>query len=746
MFKRLRLMAIAILAMLPVVVLSAEVGKIKGKIVDKETGEALFGTNVVIKGAALGAAVDMEGKYEIENVAPGTHTIIASMMGYRDEVKKDIIVRTGETTTLNFALFQTAISMKGVTVTATKTRARILDTPSPISVVSAKDIERIGGEEIADVLKYMVPGINVSESGTAGSSVILRGFSSVSGYTLILVDGMPLSSNTKAYCPALAGDYMIGIQAEDVERVEVLRGPASALYGAKAKGGVINIITKKKASGPKVTVKSMYGNIGNSKFNLSLRNRVGKTGYRLTATTSKTGGWRQNGEGQKNNVDLHLNTLLDSTSNLKLGVSYHYFDRAYPAPISREDFENNPDTSYMPPWAGTKEQGWKTSLIYDKLITDKLDLTARGNISLYRFICAISSYYDHPGNDEELELQLTSKYPLFERENTFTAGVVGRHEYILYSNYGVTEDGYPIEPVKKSASVTAGNSAVYAQNELRIIPLVNLVVGARYQVLANIYEDLLDTAKTWDITDAHLSPKVGATFNVTENISLYGSWADGFNFPTFGKWKYNPDLKPEKGWGSEIGVKTMFENGMMSLGAFRTDIEDKLVYNYAWEEKYKNLGEVRHQGIEFEAEFEPLQSLSINANYAYLDAKIVKDEAKPETEGKMPYMTSPNRVGANIFYHPTLNSGLKPTVGIAATWVDKYYTDNENTEDMTHPSYIESTAKAGLKWKKYSATIVVDNVLDEHYAQYGYYYSYMPSPKFSPTPGRNYRVEVGVSF
>ncbi len=225
---------------------------LRGTVTDEETGEALPGANVVVTAPNLqtGAAAFTTGEFEVRNLPPGTYTVTVSFIGYEKKVLTNIVLSAGETRTLDVALKPTGIQVNPISVTASRRPEKVLEAPADVQVLDATQIVARPVLTPAEHLKS-IPGVDVVTSGLNTANVVVRGFNNIfSGSLLSLVD------NRIARVPSLrvnAYQLIPTIQA-DVERVEVVLGPGSALYGPNSANGVFHILTKSPFSSQGTTV------------------------------------------------------------------------------------------------------------------------------------------------------------------------------------------------------------------------------------------------------------------------------------------------------------------------------------------------------------------------------------------------------------------------------------------------------------------------------------------------------------
>ncbi len=220
--------------------LLAQQGAVAGRVTDSETGEALSQAQIQVLGGgrSTGGLTDDQGRYRIP-VAPGSYSVAVTLIGHENGRVDGVDVQPGQTATVDFALASTATLLNPIVVTASRREEKALTSPSTIVTVGPARIEERASVTPVDAVKAL-PGVDVAQTGLTQANVVTRGFNNVfSGSLLVLVD------NRYASVPSLrVNNYnMIPTTQMDVEREEVLLGPAAALYGPNSASGVLHIIT-----------------------------------------------------------------------------------------------------------------------------------------------------------------------------------------------------------------------------------------------------------------------------------------------------------------------------------------------------------------------------------------------------------------------------------------------------------------------------------------------------------------------
>ncbi|GIS54116.1 hypothetical protein Ct9H90mP29_11580 [bacterium] len=272
--------------------LFAQKGEISGKVTDSTNDSPLIGANVVIEGTNQGAATDAEGRYVIKQLDPGEYTIMVSYIGYKN-FKEDITLDGNQKMSKDLALQPEAIEMETYVVTASRRRERVEDAPAAISVISKREIRRESNTNLGDYLKG-TKGIDFTQSGIDSYNMTARGFnSSFSSRLLTLTDGR------MANVPSLrlTAYNVIPVSFEDVEQIEVVLGPSSALYGPNAHSGVLNIVTSSplRSTGTSINIQGGLLNQADTdllkKLTFRTAHKFGNIGFKLSGVALAGQDW-----------------------------------------------------------------------------------------------------------------------------------------------------------------------------------------------------------------------------------------------------------------------------------------------------------------------------------------------------------------------------------------------------------------------------------------------------------------------
>lgn len=299
---------------------------ISGHVIDSETGEHMPFCAVKLVHAKRGAMTDGSGHYIFRDLKAGKYTVEASYTGYKT-VTKEVSVANGQTLELNFTLVPDAFMLDQVVVTSSKSEIKRRESPALVSVLTGKIFDRVGACSLADGLNFQ-PGVRVENDcqNCGFTQVRINGLDG--HYSQILMNSRPVFS-------ALTGVYGLEqIPANMIDRVEVMRGGGSALFGASAIGGTINIITKDPSVNA-AKVSHTLSSIGvsgafdnNTTMNASIVTDNGKAGMFIYGQSRYRDGYDHDGDGFTEIAQLKTQTLgarsfLRLSDISKLSFEYH---------------------------------------------------------------------------------------------------------------------------------------------------------------------------------------------------------------------------------------------------------------------------------------------------------------------------------------------------------------------------------------------------------------------------------------
>ncbi|MFA4923310.1 MAG: TonB-dependent receptor, partial [Ignavibacteriaceae bacterium] len=237
MIKRIITFVLILLASMSIVY--AGQGDLKGKVKDGETGERLIGANVVLKGTNLGAATDENGNFSITKIPEGEYRVLVTFIGYTS-TSREVIIVENETKEIEVVLEKSSILSEQIVITASKKPEKLTEAPASIDVINAKELENFAGFNSGELLARQ-KGVDYVRTGVLGTGINIRGFNSAFNPKNLQMNDNRLSTLVATGLPLGALSTVI---KEDIERVEIILGPAAALYGPNAHNGLVNTISK----------------------------------------------------------------------------------------------------------------------------------------------------------------------------------------------------------------------------------------------------------------------------------------------------------------------------------------------------------------------------------------------------------------------------------------------------------------------------------------------------------------------
>jgi iron complex outermembrane receptor protein len=255
-------------------------GTLAGEVTDAETNEPLPGANVVLTGTSLGASVGADGSYRIEEVPEGSYTVRVSFVGYEASTF-DVSITAGSTTRQNAALQPRTFLGDEIVVTGSRRAEKVLDSPVNIQAISAQQLQETGGGTFLSALSNL-KGVDFVDVGINGQGISARGFNNHFNTRMLSMTDGRVAQLPGTGLPQ--GNFLPTSQL-DVQSIEVIVGPASALYGPNAHTGVVNVITKSPWDESGVALDVRGG-----------QNDLFDTNIRMAGTVNDAFGWKVTGQ------------------------------------------------------------------------------------------------------------------------------------------------------------------------------------------------------------------------------------------------------------------------------------------------------------------------------------------------------------------------------------------------------------------------------------------------------------------
>ena len=452
--KNMRNLILVILCLLSYVVRAQT---ITGK--TSTNGDALPYVNVYLKGTQKGAVSNDNGMFSFKNVAPGKYTIIASFTGCQTQ-KRSITVSESKDVTINFNLPESEL-LDEVVVTGTLKAVSRLDSPVPVEVYSTTFLKKNPTPNIFEALQNVNgvrPQINCNVCNTG--DIHINGLEGP--YTLVLIDGMPIVSG-------LSTVYgLSGIPNSLIEQIEIVKGPASSLYGSEAVGGLINIITKLPENAPRFFADSYATGWGEVNLDLGFNTRVGKKANLLFGV---------NYFNYNNPIDNNGDNFTDLTLQNRISVFQKWnFKRKENRVLSLAG-----RVFYEDRWGG--EMQWNSDFrggneIYgESIYTKRGELLGKYQLPIKEKVMFQFSYTDHDQNSVYGDTAFLAQQKIGFGQFTWDKSL--KNHDLLFgaaARYNYYNDSTPATLGADEVVIPS----VFAQDEIKISKKNTLLLGARY--------------------------------------------------------------------------------------------------------------------------------------------------------------------------------------------------------------------------------------------------------------------------
>lgn len=641
-----------------------------------------------------------------------------------------------------------------VVVTGTRFAEKIQKVPANISVITEADIRRSNAKTAADLLRRE-EGVVVRDLSGNGKNtqVDLRGFGETAAYnTLVLVDGRRVNEID------LSGTDWAQIPVEQIERIEVLRGPGSVLYGDNAVAGVINIITKTPSRRPSAGAGITYGSYDRYRLDANAGGGFGKAAFSIYGSMGDSDGYRDNSDFRTG--DLGGKIALDATERFRVNLSGSYHEDRFglPGSLTNAQVKDDRKQSLSPEDKGSTED-------YFVKAGFDWDLQRHGQL------VADLSYRDRSGDAKFPDASFPFKNDFTTETLGFTPRYVWQGEVADFANkliagvdlYRTSQDNksyagffspLPASPTGRS-NVDRDSAGFYLNNDFYLRKDLLLTLGGRHEYVKYDFDvkDLgafpLAPLEESD-SDSENAYHAGLTFLYGDNSSLFTRVSRSFRFPlvdelvvydfTTGRIRVNPDLKPQTGVHYELGVRHQFTPRLkVNLTLFRAEMEDEIFFNrpvFTNENHPKTL----HQGVEAGARVELLKHLAIVGNYTYEKASF---ERNPYKNKDLPLV--PNHranLGLRFFdLVPGVELALDGSYYGASYAVSDFENDFEKLSD-----FFTLDARISYEWKMLRAYVGVNNLTNEKYSEYAVIGGFPTETNYYPAPERNFVFGLRAAF
>lgn len=536
--------------------------------------------------------------------------------------------------------------MDEVLVTATKIEGFQSETGSSTTVITREEIEKSGKTNVLDLLQD-VPGISIMQTGSfgGGTSLYIRG--SKPGHTLVMIDGIEVND-------PMVSDRSFDfahLLTDNIERIEIVRGAQSTLYGSDAMGGVINIITGRGKGGLKSELFVEAGSYNTFNEALGISGSAGKFNYSFNISRMDSDGISKAKDGPED--DGYENTTFSTRLGLMPSdsIDIDFVVRIVDAAYDYDDGANQDDPNKEGWW---KNKSGKLSLEHDAntMWDYKLSFTYSETDREYKDAADSVDTEENSNNwfngeSKKVEWQ-NNLY--FTRWSTTTAG-------FEYENESGFADG--INAWDRFEGKEMDNRAAYIQNQFKYNDILFLTPGVRLddnERFGSEYTCKISGSYLWGSTGARIKANWGTGYKAPSLYQLYSAYGD-------------PNLKPDEGETFDAGIEQILLDNKMLLDAtyFYNKFESMVDFDMdTW--TYTNIDNAKMKGIEFVIAYEPLDALSFRGNYTYTD-----------TEDRDTGKELPKRPKNQAAFNINWAFGINGNLDLSASYIGSRWNDAENS-------------------------------------------------------------------
>ena len=659
------------------------------------------------------------------------------------------------------------VTMEEVVVTATRDKQETRKAPANVTVITAEEISKSGATTVVEVLDKLESIQFRTYSGNSSQALVdMRGFGGDNPYgkTLVMLDGRRLNRTD------MASINWLQLPVNTIERIEIVRGSGSVLYGDAAIGGVINIITKKGQGEPKFNASVLVGSYGLNNERVGVTGATDKWTYVITGENNFNFGYRERSKYSAQGGGFDLGYTANDLLSVSLGVSFNKADYQMPGALTKEQMEQN-RRQYQPAMPA-----YFMNAHSDDDGSDKYT-----NINL-----GIKSFWGSWGQLEinflygkkDLQMNMPSWFSYnYSDTNADTYGITPKYilakEIFGFDNKVIVGVDYYNEPYKKdifsdrdrtaklsTADFTRESLGYYIRDEFSL--LKNLIFSAGYRFerasikgsnvdFSNLGNNFTDQENAYN-AEAY---EAGLACLWGKKSKVFAKYATGYRIPFidevasfngFGG-SFLTDLKQEKGISMEAGTEFYpLENLKIGLTIFRIDMEDEIqwVYTSLWTGENQNVGKTRHDGAEFSISYLWEKRAKFYGNFTY---HLATFENGVNSKKEIPMV--PNRMAnAGMEVYLPYNLTLRPEVRYVS---DCFLSgDNDNSTEKLdaytllnfYVNYKPTIGKLNL-----TAFFGVDNIADVKYSSFGIDYAQYGMPNFYyPMPGRTFKAGIVFEF
>ena len=630
------------------------------------------------------------------------------------------------------------VTLEQVVVTATRDIQEIRKIPANVTVITKEEIEHSNAQTVIDLMRDEV-GVAVRDYYGTGktASVDIRGFGETGLLnTLVLVDGRRVNQID------LSGVDWTQIPIDQVERIEVVRGAGTVLYGDNAVGGVINIITKRPEKTLSVQGGAVSGSYLHHKESGSVGGKWGPFSAILNAGYHSTEGYRENGFFRAKDVGGKAIYDLNEAIQLNFAAGIHRDDSGLPGELNKALYKTDRRTTIRPEDKAETDDGYGT-------IGVKAKFGERGRIEAdlsyrHREVTDLFRSFEFKDRRNLTTLGFTPKYIFEKTLGSHTNKLIGGLDYYLSDSNVDSESVFFGITFFDGLEITKRSVGLYLFDEFSIFDNLILSLGGRHEWVK--YKFLQESTMSKDrVSDREPAWSVGLDYLFYKRSSVFLGVKRSFRFPVsdeliqfFPTFQANPSIRSQIGYHYETGVRHSFnEQVEVNLTLFRVDLRNEIFYNPITFSN-ENYPKTRRQGVELGMKVRPIPGLSVWGNYTYIKPLLRVDSFSGNDIPGVP--RGKGALGMDI----DLGRGF--LLNTRANFVDsRYFISDWNNRVDKLDGYYTLDAKFSYSWKGLKAFLGANNLFNKKYAEYGVVNA-AGAQFYYPSPERNFLGGITYTF
>ncbi len=648
------------------------------------------------------------------------------------------------------------LEMEEIVVTPLRAETEVREVPASVTVIDRAEIERGVGSTPADLLRGR-PGVVVRDSSGNGNNVTvdLRGFGEFAAVnTLLLIDGR------RTNAPDLSGADFSQVPLERIERIEIIRGGGSVLYGDNAAGGVINIITRPGRGKPRWWAEADGGSFGERRLALGGEGGVGEVDYSAQLSNRALDGWRENSDLWELDGGGRIDFQPAGNVNLKWDGHYHRARYGLPGALRESDLEIHGREYSRYPDDRMKVEDWyqviggraelgpaelRMDLSFRRRDTER-DLRS----SYYQDRADLETFGLNPGAEVDLDLA-GLEHSLSGGVDIYTADSDQDSRSFYGWNY------YQGDTVRKTA-IGKDTFGIYLQDRVNWEDLLILTAGWRkewawYDFSSHPRPGPWEDDPYWwpaSIDDSlrvsREAGRAGLTVLAAEEFSCFVNASRGFRFPStdeyYSIWAVPPinqDLQPQTWYNWELGFDLRPLPGLFwSVSVFQMDLRNELYYDPLTYSN-RNYDRTRRRGLESGLRWQLSPELSMGIDCTLLSAYF----RGGEYDGNRVPMVPSGTARLEINWSPL--DGLEAVAAGNYVGPQRFINDQANSFPSLD-DYITVDLKLFYRMEDLRLFAGVDNIFDREYSELGAIASFPEERAYYPAPGRSFFGGAEFSF